>query len=106
MASKTHKIIFCVFIIILAAFLVKFALSKKVVEGHGGGGGHGGGHGFGGHGLGGYGLGGGRVIGGGRGATYYGGYGGNPIYIYDDYDYNYDNYYSPYYRRAYYPLYY
>lgn len=102
MANKTNKIIFCVFIIILAACLVKFTLSKKVIEGHGGG--HGGGHGFGGghgHGLG-HGLG-GRGISyyggyGGRGASYYGGY--NPLYIYDDYEY--DNYY----RRAHYPLYY
>jgi hypothetical protein len=62
-----------------------------VIEGHGIGC-HGLGHGLRGRGIsyyGGY---------GGRGASYYGGY--NPIYIYDDYDY--DNYY----RRAHYPLYY
>jgi hypothetical protein len=102
MANKTTKIIFCIFVIILAAFLVKFALSKKVIEGHG----------IGCHGLGGCrGLGWGHS---GRGVSYYGGYGGrgasyyggyNPLYIYDDYEY--DNYYSPYYyRRAHYPLYY
>ena len=84
--------------------LIEIPKGKKVIEGHGGGGGGGhgggrggigfGGHGFGGHGFGGLGYG---------GRSYYGGYGGSygggyPLYIYNDYEYPYYPYYT-YYRQ-------
>ena len=95
--------------------LIEIPKGKKVIEGHGGGGGgghggggHGGGYGggrggigFGGHGFGGHGFG-GRGLGYG-GHSYYGSYGGGyPLYIYNDYEYPYYpyyNYYQPYYRQ-------
>lgn len=91
--------------------LIEIPKDKKVIEGHGGGGGGGhggGGHGGGGHGgFGGFGGHGGFGRGGfgSRGLGYYGGYGGGygyPLYIYNDYEYPYYpyyNYYQPYYRQ-------
>ena len=88
--------------------LIEIPKGKKVIEGHGGGGGgghggggHGGGYGggrggigFGGHGFGGLGYGGRSYFGGGYGGGYGGSYGGGyPLYIYNDYEYPYYTYY-------------
>ena len=80
-----QKCLCCAFLLLLGFIIINYASCKTTIESYGGGG-RGGGRGRGG-GIGhrGYGRGYGREYG--RG--YYGGYGYNPVYIYDDSNYRY-----------------
>ena len=79
-----QKCLCCAFLLLLGFIIINYASCKTTIESYGGG--RGGGRGRGG-GIGhrGYGRGYGREYG--RG--YYGGYGYNPVYIYDDSNYRY-----------------
>ena len=79
-----QKCLCCEFLLLLGFIIINYASCKTTIESYGGG--RGGGRGRGG-GIGhrGYGRGYGREYG--RG--YYGGYGYNPVYIYDDSNYGY-----------------
>ena len=82
--SIIQKCLCCAFLLLLGFIIINYASCKTTIESYGGG--RGGGRGRGG-GIGhrGYGRGYGREYG--RG--YYGGYGYNPVYIYDDSNYRY-----------------
>ena len=82
--SIIQKGLCCAFLLLLGFIIINYASCKTTIESYGGG--RGGGRGRGG-GIGhrGYGRGYGREYG--RG--YYGGYGYNPVYIYDDSNYRY-----------------
>ena len=82
--SMIQKCLCCAFLLLLGFIIINYASCKTTIESYGGG--RGGGRGRGG-GIGhrGYGRGYGREYG--RG--YYGGYGYNPVYIYDDSNYRY-----------------
>ena len=90
---KHTKTLICFLAIIIAAIGIKMILRKtKIIEGHGGGGGHGGGHGAAGSHVGGHGAAGRR--GGYYGGGYGGGYSSYPLYYgeYNDYYTSYDPY--------------
>ena len=82
------KCLCCAFLLLLGFIIINYASCKTTIESYGGGGRGGGGRGRGGGGIGhrGYGRGIGHR---GYGGGYYGGYGYNPVYIYDDSNYGY-----------------
>jgi hypothetical protein len=90
--STIQKCLFCAFLLILVFIIIKSTSCNPIIESYGRGGGRGGiGRGGirrGGIGRGGIGRGGIGRSWGGRGG-YYGGYGYNPVYIYNDSDYGY-----------------
>ena len=94
--SIIQKCLCCVFLLLLGLIIINYSSFKTTIEsyggGRGGGIGHRGGRGIGHRGGRGIGHRGGRGIGNrgrGYGGGYYGGYGYNPVYIYDDSNYSY-----------------
>ena len=78
--SIIQKCLCCVFLLLLGLIIINYSSFKTTIESYGGGRGGGIGH-RGGRGIGNRGR--------GYGGGYYGGYGYNPVYIYDDSNYSY-----------------